>query len=234
MRIALLKMEKDGHLVLPPSQNIRPKRIQKQAIKHTANTAPGEEIFNPVGALPELRITIADKVKERTLWNEYIDRYHYLRYTTIPGTYLKYFVYAGNEIVALLGFGASAWRVAPRDKFIGWSDEKRQKNLNLIINNARFLILPWVFSKNLASKILSTIAKRVADDWENLYKYRPVLLETFVEQKRFQGTCYKAANWQYLGLTKGRGKKDRQNKASLPKKSIFVYPLDKKFKKLLC
>jgi hypothetical protein len=94
--------------------------------------------------------------------------------------------------------------------------------------------LPWVFSKNLASKILSTITKRVADDWENLYKYRPVLLETFVEQKRFQGTCYKAANWQYLGLTKGRGKKDRQNKASLPKKSIFVYPLDKQFRKLLC
>lgn len=133
-----------------------------------------------------------------------------------------------------MGFGASAWRVAPRDNFIGWSDEKRIENLNLIIGNARFLILPWVFSKNLASKLLSLVARRVADDWEIHYKYRPVLIETFVEQKRFEGTCYKAANWQYLGLTQGRGKKDRQNKFSLPKKKIFIYPLDKKFKKVLC
>jgi hypothetical protein len=90
----------------------------------------------------------------------------------------------------------------------------------MVVNNTRFLILPWIFSKNLASKALSLIVKRIADDWEERYKYRPVLLETFVEDNRFSGTCYKAANWQYIGMTKGRGKKDKLNRPTLPVKKI--------------
>ena len=120
---------------------------------------------------------------------------------------MKYFAYSGENLLALVGFGASAWRIAPRDYYIGWSDVKRQKNLQLVVNNARFLILPWVDSKNLASKILSMITRRIAEDWLQRYKYTPVLLETFVEKQRYSGTCYKAANWKLVGTTKGRGKK---------------------------
>ena len=118
--------------------------------------------------------------------------------------------------------------------YILLQEQQRVKNLHLVINNARFLILPWICSKNLASKVLSLAAGNIADDWQNRYKYKPVLLETFVEKQRFSGTCYKAANWKHVGTTQGRGKKDILNNANLPKKEIFMYPLDKNFQAMLC
>ncbi len=123
-----------------------------------------------------------------------------------------------------MGFGASAWKVAPRDYFIGWSPEARSHNLQLVVNNARFLILPWVTSRNLASRILSTVAKRLPADWEKCYGYEPVLLETFVDRDRFRGTCYRAANWVYVGDTQGRGKLDRKHQHALPVKAVFLIP----------
>ncbi len=147
---------------------------------------------------------------------------------------MKYFVYAADDPVALLGFNSAAWRLACRDWYIGWSDEKRKENLHLIINNARFLILPWVFSKNLASKVLSMVCKRIATDWQQRYNYRPVALETFIEQKRFSGSSYKAANWINVGTTKGRGRDDRTKKTKLPIKDIYIYPLEKNFQNMLC
>jgi hypothetical protein len=117
--------------------------------------------------------------------------------------------------------------------FIGWSQEQHQKNLHYTINNSRFLILPWVRSANLASKILSLVAKQLPRDWFELYAYQPVLFETFVDSQRFVGGCYKAANWTYLGQTTGRGKLGRTGKAKIPEKSIWVYPLNKNFKKVL-
>lgn len=167
------------------------------------------------------------------LWNEYIDRYHYLGYKPLPGAQLRYFVYAGERLVALLGFGAAAWTTAARDNYIGWTNELRLERLHLVVNNARFLILPWVKVAHLGSKILSLAAKRIATDWYTRYHYRPLLLETFVDTTRFKGTCYRAANWQYLGETTGRGKKGG-NKAALPVKSVWVYPLDKHAKNKLC
>ena len=151
----------------------------------------------------------------------------------MPGAQLRYFIYAGDKMVALTGFGAAAWQTAPRDLLIGWNHEQRKKNLHLIINNARFLIFPWIKSKNLASKILSTTARLLPDDWKQKYNIRPVLLETFVEKKRFTGTCYKAANWQLCGQTKGRGKLGPAGKLSVPIKDVWVYPLDKKFRNIL-
>jgi uncharacterized protein DUF4338 len=130
----------------------------------------------------------------------------------------------------LTGFGAAAWQTAPRDQFIGWTHNQRKKNLNLITNNARFLILPWVQSKNLASKILSLTARRLPDDWEEKYNVRPVLLESFVQKDLFAGTCYKAANWINVGQTKGRGKLGPPGKISVPIKDIWVYPLAKRFR----
>jgi hypothetical protein len=131
------------------------------------------------------------------------------------------------------GIWASAWQCAPRDKFIGWSHEQRQKKLQLVINNSRFLILPWIQCKNLGSKILSITAQQLPYDWLKRYGYRPLLLETFVEKDRFFGTCYKAANWIHVGQTKGRGKLGPAGKVSLPIKDLWLFPLDKNFRQRL-
>lgn len=231
-RVALLKMEKDGFIKLPPSQNT--KINCKPKIEYTEKTDYKNQIIKPAGQLNNLYFKIIKDRKESTLWNEYVDRYHYLGHKTLPGAQLRYFIYHKEEIIALMGFGASAWRVAPRDFFIGWSDEKRKENLHLVINNARFLILPWIKSRNLASKLLSEITKRIQADWYEKYNYKPLLLETFVDSTKFSGTCYKAANWMYIGMTKGRGKLDYKKEAKLPPKYIFLYPLVKNFRHLLC
>jgi len=179
-----------------------------------------------------LQLELVEKA-DSALWNEYIDRYHYLGYTPLPGAQLRYFVKSEDQVLALLGFGAAAWKTAPRDAYVGWDASTRKKNLHLVVNNARFLILPWVRSKNLGSKILSLISKRIRADWQERYHYEPVLLETFVEKERFQGTCYKAANWVYVGDTKGRGKPDVHHECNLPVKSVWLYPLRKDFRRRL-
>jgi len=151
----------------------------------------------------------------------------------LPGAQLRYFVTLDDQVLALLGFGAAAWQVAPRDKFIGWNHDQRLRHLPLIVNNARFLILPWIRSKNLASKILAMTARELPNDWFQVYNIRPVLLETFVECEKFTGACYKAANWIEVGKTKGRGKLGPAGRQSVPVKSIFLLPLDSKFRKYL-
>ena len=132
-----------------------------------------------------------------------------------------------------LALAPPAWKTAPRDRFIGWRPSERERNLQLIVNNARFLILPWVESKNLASKLLALASRQLPQDWQDRYAYRPVLLETFVDTGRFTGACYKAANWIHVGQTQGRGKLDRDHKADLPTKSIWLYPLSKHFRRSL-
>ena len=143
---------------------------------------------------------------------------------------MRYLIYSAQRPVAALGFGAAAWQCAPRDRFIGWDHQQRQRNLHRVINNARFLILPWVQSRNLASMILAQATKILPGQWQTVYGYRPVLLETFVEKDRFQGTCYKAANWLYLGQTQGRGKLGPAGKQSVPIKDLWVSPLDRHFR----
>ena len=152
----------------------------------------------------------------------------------MSGAQMRYNVFAGERLVALLSFGASAWKLAGREHFIGWQQPQRLKNLQLVVNNARFLILPWIQSKGLASKILSKIARQLPDDWHRRYGYRPVLFETFVESERHRGTCYKAANWVHVGQTAGRGKKSRVHHQIIPIKDIWLYPLRKDFARFLC
>ena len=231
-RVALLRMQKDGLITLPAPRHLQ--SACRPRIHFTAHTEPGTPIMAPVHALPEIHLQVLTRPEHKLLWREYIQRYHYLGYTPLPGAQLRYFARAHGQIVALLGFGAAAWKTAPRDHFIGWTPEQRQQRLPLVVNNARFLILPWVASKNLASKLLALIARRLPEDWRQCYGYRPVLLETFVETTRFQGTCYKAANWVYVGQTKGRGKLDVHNTATLPPKDIWLYPLSPQFRQILC
>lgn len=228
-RVAMLRMDKDGLIRLPPST--RTKQPVKKIV-FTSATDPQNHVVYPVHKLPQLHLQMVTK-STSALWNEYIERYHYLGHTTLPGAQLRYFITAGEQIVALTGFGAAAWQTAPRDQFIGWNPDQRKKNLHLIVNNARFLILPWIQSKNLASKILSLVAQHLPDDWKNRYNIQPVLLESFVQKNRFTGTCYKAANWENVGETKGRGKLGPAGKISVPIKDIWVYPIDKNFKALL-
>jgi hypothetical protein len=228
-RVAMLRMEKDGLIQLPPSTRTK-KPVR--TINITSATDPQNPVVCPVNLLPQLHLQMVTKATS-ALWNEYIERYHYLGHSTLPGAQIRYFITAGEQIVALTGFGAAAWQTAPRDQFIGWSHDQRKKNLHLIVNNARFLILPWIQSKNLASKILSLSIRLLPDDWEKRYNIRPVLMESFVQKNRFAGTCYKAANWINVGETKGRGKLGQPGKITVPIKDIWVYPLHKKFRGLL-
>lgn len=231
-RVAMLRMQDDGLITLPPP---RQKNNPHSVPAITSRSDPFFPITKAAGQLSDLRLLAVERKTQSSFWNELIQRYHYLGYKRLPGAQLRYFVQCREGTVAVIGFGAAAWKVAPRDNWIGWTPQQRERNLHLIVNNARFLILPWVQSKNLASKILSMVTKQLPLDWEQRYGYRPVLLETFVQKDRFEGTSYKAANWIFLGETQGRGKLDRFRTYSLPKKSIFVYPLLTNFQTaLLC
>ena len=231
-RVALLRMQADGLIRLPP-----PRRKNGNGTRYASRT-PAAEPRLPIVVDSEsfaaLQLDLVATSKESALWNEYIARYHYLGYNALPGAQLRYLIRFQGQELACLGFGACAWKVEPRDRFIGWTHEQRKRNLYLVVNNARFLILPWVHSPNLASKILSFVAKRLPVDWQNRYVYRPVLLETFVQSDRFRGTCYKAANWIHVGITKGRGKLDVKKQYAVPKKDILLYPLTQDFRKILC
>ncbi|WP_197740558.1 DUF4338 domain-containing protein [Desulfosarcina widdelii] len=174
--------------------------------------------------------------RQRKLWSEYLDRYHYLGYRIPFGAQLRYFIEAGADQTRLgcLQFSSPAWRMAARDRWIGWSNEEQRNNLQKIVNNSRFLIFPWVKVKNLASTVLSLGAKIVPVDWLDTFGYRPALMETLVDKKRFPGTCYKAANWVYVGETTGRGRMDRENKRTgMAVKDIYLYPLSKRFRQEL-
>jgi hypothetical protein len=230
-RVALLRMHREGLIELPPPRHqVKPCRT---FARRTAQAEPDELLEAPVQALTDLRLTVVGR-SDSALWNEYIDRYHYLGYKPLPGAQLRYFAYAGQRPVALLGFGAAAWQTAPRDDWIGWSHAQRQRHLSAVVNNARFLILPWVRVKSLGSKLLAMAARRLAHDWALRYDYRPVLLETFVEAQRFAGTCYRAANWTCVGRTQGRGKLGDHRLGQVPIKTVWVYPLAKDFRQQLC
>ena len=228
-RVALLRMHRDGVIQLPELPAPPPQNFTRRRTPVTAATDPQSPITGVVHELPDLVIEQVDGRACSRLWNEYIERYHYLGHNPLPGAQLRYFVSVNEQIVALLGFGAAAWKIAPRDQLIGWTPSQRAARLHLIVNNARFLILPWVSVKGLASKILALIVRRLPTDWEAAYGYRPVLVETFVQSDRFRGTCYKAANWLLIGQTLGRGKLDRTNQWALPVKDIFLYPLDRQY-----
>jgi len=226
-RVALLRMYREGLIELPaPRHKVNPCRA---FLRRTVQAEPEPRLEVGVHELADLRLEVVDRTGS-ALWNEYIDRYHYLGYKPLPGAQLRYFAYAGERLVGLLGFGAAAWKTGPRDEWVGWSRSERQRNLSGVVNNARFLILPWVRVKSLASKLLAMAARQLPADWARRYDYQPVLLETFVEAERFAGTCYRAANWTCVGQTQGRGKLGDHRLGQVPVKTVWVYPLAKDFR----
>ena len=231
-RVALLRMHDHGLITLPASQI--PTARRRPDFPATPASDPQSWLLQPVHEIGPLTLRLVAGAAVSRLWNEYVQRYHYLGYTAMSGSQLRYNVYAGDKLVALLSFGASAWRLAGRDTFIGWQQAQRLKNLQLVVNNARFLILPWIQCKGLASKILSIACRQLPIDWQQRYGFKPVLLETFVETERHRGTSYKAANWIFVGKTVGRGKKSRVHQQIIPVKDIWLYPLRQNFRAVLC
>lgn len=230
--VALLRMQRDGLVDLPP-----PTRVASRPGIPTFTDAsdPGPLLEGTRGDLGPLRLIRVARPTDSRLWNEVIARHHYLGYRPLAGAQLRYLVYAGQRLVAALGFGAAAWRILDRDDFIGWDDAQRVARLPLVVNNARFLIMPSIKVRFLASSLLAQIARQLPDDWERVYCYRPLLLETFVECDRFAGTSYRAANWIFIGETTGRGKLDRHNnRTTKTYKSIWLHPLDRRFREMLC
>jgi len=231
-RTLLLKLEKLSLISLPPSQNPKINFNRTHSLSSVPHdTSPITSDLKNLGAI--FISPVIDK-QSKLLFNCLVSKYHYLGFSTTVGENIKYLVTDKlNKPLACLLFGSAAWKIAPRDSFIGWNIQTRTKNLHLITNNTRFLILPWVKVPNLASFILSKIASRISSDWIAKYNHPLFLLETFVDTSRFTGACYKASNWLLLGQTKGRSRNDTFFSLSVPIKNIFIYPLIKNFKELL-
>ena len=233
-RVALLRMQRDGLLTLPPARGSRPR---PRPLLPSPRTDPPALLPLPVSlaAARPLRLSLLRPADPRSrLWNEYVERYHYLGYKPLPGAQLRYFVHAADgQLLALLGCGAAVWKTAPRDRFVGWDPATRQRNLPLVVNHARDLILPWIRLPSLASHLLACLQRQLPADWHQRYAIQPVLLETFCETPRFLGTCYRAANWIHLGQTQGRGKLDSRHEYNKPVKNVFVKPLCPDWKVIL-
>lgn len=227
-------LEAKGLVTLPRRREQR--RRGPTSVRHTEL---GREQPRREGELVEVApvvLGLAAKAEERALWRELVERYHYLGHKVAYGAHLRYLVWMSRprrELCGCLQFSSAARWLRARDSFIGWDDATRQKHLPRVVNNSRFLILPWVSIKGLASHVLSLAARVVVDDWEEAYGVRPVLLETFVERDRYEGTCYRAANWVEVGVTAGRGRMDRHKRAREPVKTCFVYPLVRDFRRRL-
>lgn len=233
-RSLLLKLEKLDYIRLPKALSGNNNSLRCHPVEPVLHSK--EPIHSEIKELYPIEIRVVEGGYELNLFKYFISRYHYLGWSGTVGENMKYLFFDNKKRpLGCFLFGAAAWKVLPRDNYIGWSGEVRKQNLLLIANNQRYLILPWVNVLHLASHMLGKICRRINQDWVRKYNHPIYLLETFVEKTRFMGTCYKAANWIYVGDTKGRGKLDVKKQYLLPIKSIWVYPLTVKFReKMIC
>lgn len=223
-RLALLELERRGELSLPERRRgvrtaMRARRwegIEDRALRCN---------LEDLGRIELVGVRATENEEQAQLWNELIAGYHYLGHTPLVGAQQRYLIETERHgCVGALGFSAAARRMAVRDRWIGWSDAGRAKQLHLVVCNSRFLILPWIRVPNLASRVLGMAVRRIGPDWKDRYGYEPVVLESYVEHERFTGISYRAANWVDLGETSGRGRQDREHARSGSKKKVFVYP----------
>lgn len=232
-RLLMERLELEGVLRLPALRQLGGRGPRRAEVSEPCGEP--EPVECAASECEPLELALVEGNRESPLWRAYVERYHYLGCRVPFGANLRYWVRNRQRDLACLLWTSPAWKMRPRDVWIGWSDEQRQGHLQLIVNNGRFLILPWVRIKGLASKILARSARQLPADWQSHYGYRPVLLETLVDAGRFRGTCYRAANWIYVGQTTGRGRMDREHKADgRAIKSIYVYPLVRDARLQLC
>jgi hypothetical protein len=226
-RDLLLKLEQQDQIVLPRRKSeahVRGGNISISEVRHDTTVIA----CKLKDLLPLRAEAIEPGHPSWSLFKYLLYRYHYLGLNVTVGENMKYLIFdKERRPLACLLFGSAAWSCAVRDDFIGWDKDTRINHLCFLTNNTRFLILPWVRVPHLASHILSIIIRRVQGDWQNKYGHGLFLLETFVEIDRFRGTCYKAANWRYAGLTRGRSRNDRYNRLHVPVKAVYLYPLAK-------
>lgn len=233
-RTMLLKLQDRGLIKLPkPAGKAYNHRRGRTIPDVLHSTDPIESSLRELRPVRLMNVRASNGFDE-DLFNCLLCRYHYLGFRTPVGQTMKYLALDRQDRpLGCLLFGSSAWKVRDRDEFIGWDRTARERNLNRTTNNTRFLILPWVRVKHLASHVLSLSLKQLGEDWECAYGHQPVLVETFVDVSRFRGTCYKAANWQLVGRTSGRTRQDRSHTISQPAKDIYVYPLTASFREEL-
>jgi hypothetical protein len=233
-RVALLKLHRKGVIDLPECRVnglFQPKKDKNEILEQIKPVCCDLRELGGVELVP-IR---SRESKASRLWNELMGRYHYLGAGPLCGAQIRYLINSPRYgWLGGLAFSAGAWRVEARDRWIGWSEEARKRHLEKVVCNSRFLILPQVQVPNLASHVLSLSAKRLPRDWFERYGFEPVLLETFVERDRFHGSCYRAANWQYVGSTCGRGRQDRERMNSVPVKDVYVFALRQDAREVLC
>jgi hypothetical protein len=229
----MLKLHRAGYIKLPEKKCSPPNPFveRKKPAEIGIDQRP---ISSGLKHIRPLKLRQVRRSRLEKLYNSLIEAYHYLGYCQPVGEHLKYIVFAGRRPVGCLAWSSAARHIGCRDRFIGWSPTSRRKHIDLIAYNTRFLILPWVRVPYLASHILAQMAKVVPVDWQRVYNHRVYYFETFVDKERFAGSCYKAANWIYLGDTTGRGKNDQSKKANRSIKAVFGYPLIKDFRRHLC
>ena len=228
----LRQLEEEG-LIKLPAVRMRKARHEKEA-KTVTNERPTQTEINKseITECGKIKLEIARPGETLSRWRKYVRTYHKLGDPAAVGSQIRYIITSEGQDLGCLLFSASSWALAPREEWIGWTSAAKKDRLHLIINNSRFLVLPWVRIKNFGSRALSIAARQIQKDWLEEYCYAPVLLEAFVEPP-YKGTSYKASNWIYLGETKGRGRNDRYTERLLTQKSIYVLPLQRDFRAIL-
>jgi hypothetical protein len=228
----MLELHRAGHIRLPARKRKPPNPLlnRKKPSKVPIDQSP---VHGKVSEIKPLSFRQVRRTASEKLFNSLIDQYHYLGYCHPVGEQLKYIIYSQQRPIACLAWSSAPRHIGCRDRFIGWSAQGRKKHIHLMAYNTRFLILPWVRVRSLASHILGRMAKVLPHDWQTIYSHPIYYLETFVDKERFAGTCYKAANWIYLGDTTGRGKNDHTYKPNRSIKAVWGYPLSKHFRMLL-
>lgn len=235
-RSLMLMLHRAGHIELPAVRWVNQNPLARRAAERR-KPIPGLVDTTPLqanlAAIRPLEFRQVRHTWEEPLFNSLLDRYHYLGYTQPVGEHLKYLVYAQGRPIACLAWSSAPRHLGPRDRFIGWSAEVRRKNIRFLAYNTRYLILPFVEVEHLASHILGRMAQMLSEDWDRVYGHPVHYLETFVDPGRFQGTCYRAANWKVLGLTTGRGKDAPTKKPNRSIKEVLGYPLTQDFRQRL-
>ena len=228
----LLALDRSGEIQLPPIRRRVRNRLAERA--RPEPVIPDKRpVRGPLASVTPLEFAAVRRTQEEPLFNSLLEQYHYLGYEQPVGEHLKYLVKSNGQAIACLAWSSAPRHLGCRDRFIGWSAEARRRNIHLLAYNTRFLILPWVRVEHLASHILGQMAQRVPRDWQRLYAHPIYWLETFIDPARFHGTCYRAANWQVLGLTSGRGHNAPTMRPTRPVKQMLGLPLNAKFRELL-
>jgi Domain of unknown function (DUF4338) len=228
----LLMLDRAGHIELPAVKFAPHNPLVRRARPEPVliDTTPTQ---GPLQELQPVEIQQVRRTADEPLFNSLMEQYHYLKYEQPVGEHLKYLAWAEGRPIACLAWSSAPRHLGSRDHYIGWNAEARRRNIRFIAYNTRFLILPWVAAPHLASHILGRMAAVLSDDWQQVYRHPVYFAETFIDPGRFRGTCYRAANWQLLGLTTGRGKNDQTNRPNRPIKEVLGLPLTPRFRDYL-